>query len=148
MNNMNKKSGFTLIELLVVITIIGILVALIVPNVLTDKAAAQEAALRGILGNVRTAIHNFRLNQLATTNIATLPTTAEVSTGILNGPFPANPFNGNNTIVAVSVIQAANRTTIGGSPQAGWAYNVDGDTYTFYANSTVITKSGIAANEL
>jgi len=42
--NMKKHSGFTLIELMMVIVIISILVTLIIPNLLTSKARANEAA--------------------------------------------------------------------------------------------------------
>lgn len=57
--NKNKK-GFTLIEMLVVIAIIAVLVAIIIPTVLssTDKAAAatDAANLRNVLGQMNSVM--------------------------------------------------------------------------------------------
>ncbi|GEM_PF-2304837 len=52
----NNKDGYTLIELLVVIALLGILAALVVPNVTRFLTSARVAAANAELGVVKTAI--------------------------------------------------------------------------------------------
>ena len=61
-NNILNLNGFTLIELLVVLVIIGVLAALIVPNVLGHADDARVAAARTDVNNLMQALKLYRLD--------------------------------------------------------------------------------------
>jgi general secretion pathway protein G len=57
-------SGFTLIELMVVLAIIGVLAALIVPNVIGRADDARVTAARTDVGNLTQALKLYKLDNM------------------------------------------------------------------------------------
>ena len=57
-----RQNGFTLIELMVVLAIIGVLAALIVPNVLGRADDARITAARTDVGNLMQALKLYKLD--------------------------------------------------------------------------------------
>jgi general secretion pathway protein G len=63
-SNSRLRRGFTLIELMVVLVIIGIMAALIVPNVLERADDARVTAARTDIGNLVQALKLYKLDNL------------------------------------------------------------------------------------
>ncbi len=60
--HLRRAAGFTLIELMVVLVIIGVLAALIVPNVLDRTDDARATAARTDIGNLMQALKLYKLD--------------------------------------------------------------------------------------
>ena len=64
MRSPGRQNGFTLIELMVVLVIIGVLAALIVPNMLDRADDARVTAARTDVNNLMQALKLYKLDNL------------------------------------------------------------------------------------
>ncbi len=95
------QSGFTLIEVMVVIVILGILAALIVPNVIGQGDKARVGTTKSTLSTTASALDLFKLDN------SRYPTTQEGLDALIHKPADAKTWPNGGYIK-------------GGMPKDGW----------------------------
>jgi type IV pilus assembly protein PilA len=74
------EKGFTLIELLIVVAILGVLAAVVIPNVGRFIGRGEQEAKDTELSNMQTAV----ISMMTDNNLQTLPTPVTLSTNDMN----------------------------------------------------------------
>lgn len=97
----SHQTGFTLIEVMVVIVILGILAALIVPNVIGQSDKARIGTTKSVLSTTASALDLFKLDN------SRYPTTQEGLDGLIHKPATAKTWPNGGYIK-------------GGLPKDGW----------------------------
>jgi len=97
----SSQSGFTLIEVMVVIVILGLLAALIVPNVIGQSDKARVGTTKSVLSTTASALDLFKLDN------SRYPTTQEGLDALINKPANAKTWPNGGYIK-------------GGLPKDGW----------------------------
>lgn len=158
--NRIKNKLFTLIELITVIVVLGILAAIVIPNISSFKEEAEETAILSDTKNIQTAVDMFILKNVGDTPTQNKPTLGNPQTIELYGmkpdylrdvPKTINKtkfwLDQNNTVWASMVDAPSNVKYIEGNTELTWD-TVDGaELYKIYKSTNNEVTSKVNSNQ-
>lgn len=103
----NSRSGFTLVEIMIVVLIIGLILAIAIPNLLL---ARTNAATKTCIGNLRQILHAKQMFAMESSADASHTVTWDEILPYIRGSQPTCPTGGTYSLLTVSELITCNRT--------------------------------------
>lgn len=118
---MRNKSGFTLVEILIVVIILGLLAAIVIPQLTDANSTAKTSSLRTDLRRIRSQINLYKMHH--NNNLPSLSNFEAQMTGTtgINGDTNDTDFGPYLQLIPTEPFTSSNALTANGTD--GWNYN-------------------------
>jgi prepilin-type N-terminal cleavage/methylation domain-containing protein len=117
--------AFTLLEIMIVVVIVGILAAVVIPQMASATGHARSVSVQASLGAIRSGIASFRTRAILAGSDP-FPTIEQLTAPgtVIMDELPENPYTGLRTLQNVSA-QSADARAVSSTQSYGWNYYVD-----------------------